>query len=136
MKTLSKYVQLCGLMSILTFAAPVSAGGQFSNEWEIGVSGSADASGSISFALTFKPANDGTARDPITIVTSVAADTSKDDIVNLIGNSFSAALGEDDFDVGISWGEHVKVAAEGDTPDFALTVGRNTLQSVSIEINY
>jgi len=133
-KTLGKLGLLCGLISIFAFAAPVSAADQFSDEWTIDVAGGAVAAGNISFMLTFEPGNDGMARDPINIDIPVAANTSEDDIVDLIGDSFSTALGKDDFAVAISWGEHIKVGAEGNTPEFALKVGSNTLQGVSIEI--
>lgn len=134
MKTLNKLGLLCGLIGVFAFASLVSASDQYSDEWKIGVSGSAVTAGNISFTLTFALGNDGAARDPITIDTPVAANTSEDDIVGLIGDSFSTALGKDGFDVDISWGERVKVDAEGDTPDFALTVASNTLQGVIIQI--
>jgi hypothetical protein len=134
MKTLNKIGLLCGLISFFAFAAPVNAADQFSDAWKIGVSGSAGSAGSISFTLTFEPDISGIARDPITIDAPVAANASEEDIVSLIGDSFSKSLGEDDFDVSISWGEHVQIAAEEDTPNFALTVASNTLQGVSIKI--
>jgi hypothetical protein len=134
MKTLSKLGLLCSLIAIFTFSAPLGASDQFGDEWKIGVSGNAVTAGSISFTLTFEPDNDGNAGDPVTIDTQVAANTSEEDIVSLIGDSFSTALGEDDFDVDISWGGQIEVAAEEDTPNFALTVANNTLQGVSIKI--
>ena len=134
MKTLNKLGLLCGLIGIFAFAAPVSAGDQFSDEWKIGVSGSAVTAGSISFTLTFEPGSDGMARDPITIDTPIAANTSVEDIISAISDAFSTALGEDDFDVEISWGEHVEVEAEGNTPEFALAITRNTLQGVAFKI--
>jgi hypothetical protein len=134
MKTLNKFGLLCSLISFFAFAAPVNADDQFADEWKISASGSAVTAGSISFTLTFEPDNDGNARDPITIDTPVAANASEDDIVSLIGDAFSKALGEDDFDVDISWGEKVEVKAQEDTPNFALTVANNSLQGVSIKI--
>jgi hypothetical protein len=134
MNTFNKIGLLCGLISFFAFTAPVIAGDQFGDEWKISISGDAVTAGSISFILTFEPDNDGNAGDPITIDTQIAANTSKEDMVSLIGNSFSTALGENDFDVDISWGEQIEVAAEEDTPNFALTVARNTLQGISIKI--
>jgi hypothetical protein len=134
MKTLGKLGLLFGLIGIVAFTAPLSASDRFSDEWKISVSGSAVTAGSISFTLTFEPDSGGMTRDPITIDTPVAANTSEDAIVGLIGDSFSTALGEDDFDVDISWGEHIEIKAEEDTPNIALTVASNTLQGVSIKI--
>jgi hypothetical protein len=133
MKTLNKLGLLCSLIGIFAFAAPVSAGDQFSDEWKIGVSGDAATAGSISFTLSFEQGN-GMARDPITIDTSVAANTSVEGIVSAISDAFSTALGEDDFDVEISWGEQVKVEAEGNTPKFALAISRNTLHGIGFKI--
>jgi len=134
MKTLKKLGLLCGLISFFAFAAPVNADDQFGDEWKISVSGSAVTAGSISFSLNFEPDNDGSVRDPISIDTSVAANASKEDIVSLIGNAFSSALAESDFNVDISWGEHIEVEAAEDTANFALTITKNTLQGVSIKI--
>jgi hypothetical protein len=134
MKTLNKFGLLCGLISFFAFAAPVNADDQFGDEWKISVSGSAVTAGSISFTLNFEPDNDGNARDPISIDAPVAANASQEDIVSSIADAFSKALGENDFNVDISWGEHVEVEAQEDTPNFALTLANNTLQGVSIKI--
>ena len=134
MRTLNKIGLLCGLIGFFAFAAPLSASDQFDDEWKIGVSGNAVTAGSISFTLTFEPDNNGSARDPITINIPVPANTSEEDIVSLLGDSFSSALGADGFDVAVSWGEHVKVEAEGDLPEFAIALTSNTVQNVNIEI--
>ena len=134
MKTLSKLGLLCSMIAIFTFSAPLGASDQYGDEWKISVSGNATNAGSISFTLTFEPDSGGNAGDPITVDAQIAANTSEEDIVSLIGDSVSTALGEDDFDVDISWGGQIEVAAEEDTPNFALTVANNTLQGVSIKI--
>jgi hypothetical protein len=134
MSVIKKIGLLCSAISMLGFTTVTLADDHFDDDWKISVSGGADAGGSISFTLTFEAADDGTVKAPITIDTPVAADASEDDIADLIGNSFKASLGEDEFDVDVSWGEHVKVEANGDTPDFVLTIANNTLQGVSIEI--
>jgi len=134
MKIINRIGLLCSVVAMCGFSSVVLADDHFNDDWKISVSGDADVGGSVSFTLTFEPAKDGTAKEAITIDTPVAADASEDDIADLIGNSFKAALGEDDFDVDVSWGEHVKVEADGDTPDFAITIANNTLQGVSIEI--
>jgi hypothetical protein len=134
MKTLGKLGLLCSLIAIFAFSAPVSASDKFSDEWNISVSGNAVTAGTISFKLTFEPGDDGSTRDPVTIETAVAANSSEDDIVGLLGDSISTALGDDDFDVDISWGEKIEVKAEGSTPEFSLTITGNTLKDVKIEI--
>jgi hypothetical protein len=135
MKLIRKIGMVCCVVSLFGFSSLAVADDHFNDDWKISVSGDAEAGGAISFTLTFEPAEDGTAKESITIETPVAADASEDDIADLIGNAFTAALGEDNFDVDVSWGEHVKVGAEGDTPDFVITIANNTLQGVSIEIN-
>jgi len=134
MKTFNKIGLLCGLICFLAFTAPVTAEDQFGDEWKISVAGNAVSAGSVSFTLTFEPDNSGNAGDPITVVTQIGANSSTEDMVSLIGDSFSTALSQDDFDVEISWGEQIRVAAQEDTPNFALIVANNTLQGVSIKI--
>jgi hypothetical protein len=134
MRTIRKLGLLCGVIAMFGFTALTFAHDHFGDDWKISVSGDADTGGSIGFTLTFEAADDGTVKAPITIDTPVAADASEDDIADLIGNSFKAVLGDDDFDVDVSWGEHVTVETDGDTPDFVLTIANNTLQGVSIEI--
>jgi hypothetical protein len=134
MKALSKLVLLCSLIGIFAFAAPVSASEKFSDDWKVGVSGNAVTAGKISFTLTFESGADGGTNDPIIIQATIPENSSEDDIVGLLGDSFSAALGDDDFDVSISWGEHIEIEAEGNTPEFALTISSNTLKDVKIDI--
>ncbi|MDH3673735.1 MAG: hypothetical protein OES46_21685 [Gammaproteobacteria bacterium] len=135
MNMLRKIMLAAGMTMLTGFLPAAFANDHFSDDWKISVSGDAESGGVVSFTLTFEPPEDGTAREAITIDTPVAADASENDIADLIANSLAAGLDEDGFDVDVSWGEHVEVKAEDDTPDFVITIANNTLQGVSFEID-
>jgi hypothetical protein len=135
MNALSKILLAAGITMLAGFLPMAFAGDHFDDDWKIRVSGDAESGGAVSFTLTFEPAEDGATREAITITTPVAEDASENDIADLIANSLKAGLDKDGFDVDVSWGEHIEVEAEDDTPDFVITIANNTLQGVSFEID-
>ena len=107
----------------------------WSDDWKISVTGKSSSAGTMSFKLTFEPGEDGAAADPVSIDVAIAEGTRDNDVAALITNNFQAALGDDDFNIDQSWGEHILVKTRGKAPDFALELTGNTVQSVSVEID-
>ena len=106
----------------------------WSDDWKIEVKGRADSAGTISFAMNFEPADDGTTADPISVDVLVPKDAKDNDIAETIANNFEALLGDKNFKVNQSWGENVTIKARKDAPDFELTMTGTNVQGISIEI--
>jgi len=106
----------------------------WADDWKIEVRGRADSAGTISFALTFEPGEDGTAADPVSIDVLVPDDSKDNDIAETIANNFEAVLGDENFKVNQSRGENVTVKAKKDTADFELTMTSSNVQGISIAI--
>ena len=106
----------------------------WSDDWKIEVSGRADSAGTISFAINFEPAEDGTTADPISVDVLVPEDTKDNEIAETIANNFSALLGDENFKVNQSWGENVTIKAKRDAADFELSMTSSNVQGISIEI--
>ena len=64
----------------------------------------------------------------------VSEGTSENDVADMIGNAFEVILGEDDFNIKVSWGENIKIEAKDDTPAFVLEIASSSVQGLSIEI--
>ena len=134
--TIPKYLTGVGLLLVLCGVASLAvADDQWSDDWKIEVSGRAKSAGTISFELTYKPGEDGTAADPVSVDVLVAEDARDNDIAGVITNNFEALLGEDAFKISQSWGENVTIKARGDAPDFALAMTSSSVLGISIEIN-
>jgi len=134
--TIRKYLTGVGLLLVLCGVALLAvADDQWSDDWKIEVSGRAKSAGTISFELTYKPGEDGTAADPVSVDVLVANDARDNDIAEVITNNFEALLGEDAFKINQSWGENVTIKARGDTPDFALALTSSSVQGISIVID-
>lgn len=112
----------------------IVADDHWSDDWKIEVKGRADSAGTISFAMNFEPAEDGTTADPVRVDVLVPEDAKDNDIAETIANNFEALLGDDNFKVNQSWGENVTIKARKDSPDFELTMTSSNVQGVSIEI--
>ena len=124
-----------GVFALLGFSPLTFADDDhFSDDWKISIDGKTASRGTLSFKLSFKPAEDGTVRDSVVVSVPVPEDAGENDVADMIGNAFKATLGEDDFDIDTSWGENVKVEAKRDTPDFSLVIADNPLQGISLEI--
>jgi len=134
MKIRNLPTNLAIFISIFSIAMLAGADDHWSDDWKISTSGRSSSNGALNFSLTFEPGKDGTAADPITIEVLIADNTRDNDIAELISNNFRGKLGEDDFKIDTSWGEHVKVKARGDTPDFVVELSGNTVQGISLEI--
>jgi hypothetical protein len=134
MKIIKQLGLLCVIATLLGIAPTAFADENWSDDWKISINGKTDNGGTLSFTVTFKPNDDGTVRDPVTVSAPIPEDTGENDAADMIGNAFAAILGEDDFDIDVTWGENIKVEANGDTPDFAIVIADNPLQGVSLEI--
>jgi len=128
MRVLSALILALGISSLAL------ADDHFSDDWKISIDGKTASRGELSFKMSFKPAEDGTVRDSVVVSVPVPEDTGENDVADMIGNAFKATLGEGDFDIDVDWGEHVKIEAQGDTPDFLLEIADNPLQGISLEI--
>jgi hypothetical protein len=135
MKKLGKLGLLCLLAGFLGVAPLAFADDHWSDDWKISVDGKSDSGGKISFKLTFEPDEDEAPRDAVTVDVLIPEGTGEDDMADMISNSFRAVLGDDDFDIDTSWGEHIKVEASGDTPDFVIEIAGNSVEGVDVEID-
>ena len=111
---------VCVLVASLGIAPLSLANDHWSDDWDIEVDGKSDNGGVVSFRIVFEPAEDGTSRDPITVDAPIGPKTGENDAADLIGNAFEAQLSDEEFKVSVSGGEHVKIKARGDTPDFVV----------------
>ena len=134
MKTLITKVSLAAVAGALLILAPLAQADDYDNKWKISVETKADSAGSVSFQLNFEPDKKGNQRESATVTAPIPAKTGRNDLADLIAAAFKGTLGEDDFDIEVEWGEHVKVHADGDTPDFVLELSNNTVQGLSIII--
>ena len=135
MKNFGK-LSLSFLMAGFLGVAPLAfADDHWSDEWKISVDGKSDSGGAINFKLTFEPDGDEAPRAPVTVDVLIPEGTGENDMADMISNSFRAVLGDDDFDIDTSWGEHIKVEADGDTPDFVIEVAGNSVDGVSVELD-
>jgi hypothetical protein len=113
-------------------AAPVNR--NFDEDWKITVNGKAKSAGAISFRVIFAPSYDGSPGPEKFIEVLVSEGTSENDAADMIGNAFQVILGEDDFNIKVSWGENIKIEAKDDTPDFVLELASSSVQGLSIEV--
>ncbi len=123
------------LFSLCGGLLPVVADNEWSGNEKIKVEGKAKSAGTISFKISFQPAEDGTAVDTVKIDVLVSDKTKKDDVAVFITNNFRAVLGDDNFKINQSWGNNVSVKAKGDTPDFSVEMTGNSVQGISLEID-
>jgi hypothetical protein len=112
--------------------APVN--GDFGDDWKITVNGKAKSAGAISFRVVFAPSYDGSPGPEKFVDALVPEGTGENDVADIISNAFKTILGEDDLKIKVSWGENIKVKAEGETPDFVVEIVSNSVQGVSVEI--
>jgi len=134
MKTHKRATGLTILITLF-FTSLAIADEHWTDDWEIVVDGKAESAGTISFTLTFEPGEDGTGANPVTVDVLIPADTSENDVAEIISNDFRAVLGDDGFKIDVSWGETVDVKARRDTADFVLTLSSNSVQGISLEID-
>jgi hypothetical protein len=134
-KALARKLGLVAGVVVLLGLAPVTqADDHWDDDWKISVSGKSKSAGSLSFTLTFEPADDGAAREAATVTVAIPEGTGANDMADLISAAFRGTLGDDQFHSEVDWGEHVKVKGKGDTPDFTVAIAQNTVQGLSLAI--
>lgn len=134
MKTLVRKLGLAAAVALLGLSPVVHADDHYDNKWKITVQSESDAAGSIGFTLTFEPDKEGNQRESVTVTAPIPENTGENELADLIAAAFKGTLGEDDFKIDVDWGEHVKVHADGDTPDFVVELSNNTVQGLSVVI--
>jgi hypothetical protein len=107
----------------------------WSGNGKITVDGKSKSAGTLSFEISFKPGEEGTAADSLAIDVPVSNKVKQNDIAGIIANSLSAKLGDKNFKVGINGGNKVKVTAKGDSPYFAIEMTSNSVQGISLKID-
>ena len=135
MKTAMRKVGPAVLGILLVLASVGHARDHYSEKWKISVESESVTAGLITFALTFQEEADGTRRDSVKVTAPIPEDTSRNDIADLIAAAFKGTLGDDDFKIGTSWGEHVKVKTRGETPEFVIELDSNRVEGLAVEIN-
>jgi hypothetical protein len=107
----------------------------WSGNGKVTVEGKSKSAGMLSFEISFKPGEDGTAADSLAIDVPVANKVRQNDIAGIIANSLSAELGDKNFKVNLVGGNKVKVTAKGDSPYFAIQMTNNSVQGISLKID-
>ena len=119
----------------LSMAALANANDHWSDDWDIEVDGRSDNGGVVSFRIVFEPSEDGTTRDPITVDAPIGPGTGENDAADLLANAFEANLSDEEFRVSVSGGEHVKLKARGDTPDFVVELAGSDIMGLTFDID-
>jgi hypothetical protein len=122
-------------MALLGLSSLALADDHWSGNGKIAVDGKSKSAGTLSFEISFKPGEDGTAADSLTIDVPVSNKVKQNDIAGIIANSFSAKLGDKNFKVGLVGGNKVKVTAKGDSPYFAIQMTSSSVQGMSLKID-
>jgi hypothetical protein len=125
----STFIALLGLSSLAL------ADDHWSGNGKITVEGKSGSAGTMSFEISFKPGDDGTAADSLTIDVPVSNKVRQNDVAGFIANSFSAKLGDKNFKVSLVGGNKVKVTAKGDSPYFAIQMTSSSVQAMSLKID-
>lgn len=99
-----------------------------SDKWRIEFDGKADRSGEIELALT--PENGS----PVSVVVSVADDTRENAVAQRVRDALATTFGSA-YQVELDDGEDVLVKARGGTADFEVTVVRNTVDGIDIDLD-
>ena len=102
---------------------------------KITVEGKSKSAGMLSFEISFKPDDDGTAADPLAIDVPVSNKVKQNDIAGIIANSLGAKLGDKNFKVSLVGGNKVKVTAKGESPNFAIQMTSSSVQGISLKID-
>jgi uncharacterized protein (DUF58 family) len=124
---LAATVRTAGLLLLLLTALPALAGN--SNKWRMEFSGKAKVDGEIE--LSFKP-KDGEAMQ---LVIAVPRRTSENRAAALVRDSIRAKFGKDVYHTEVDDGEDVLVKTRGSTPNFELTVLRNTATGLRLNLD-
>jgi uncharacterized protein (DUF58 family) len=123
---LTATIRTAGLLLLLA-ALPALAGN--SNKWRMEFSGKAKVDGEIE--LSFKP-KDGEAMQ---LVIAIPRRTSENRAAALARDSILAKFGKDIYHTEVDDGEDVLVKTRGSTPDFELTVLRNTATGLRLNLD-
>ena len=110
------------------FAATVHA--KPSGNWRIAFNHATDNDGAIVFRVA---PIDG---QPVDIEVKVPANTSENNVAELVRDSLKASLGSDNYRIGVDDGEDVVIKKRGKTKKFELTMVSTTLTGLNIKINH
>lgn len=131
-----KYMSLLAVLIMVFGGSSLSlADDHWADDGKIKVEGKAKSAGKISFKLSYKPNDKETVADQVVIDVLVPDKTKKNEIAEMIINSFRAMLGDENFKIKQSWGNNVIVEAKGKTPDFNIEFSSNSIQGISLEID-
>ncbi|KAF1712087.1 hypothetical protein CSC70_00715 [Pseudoxanthomonas kalamensis DSM 18571] len=120
-------VRLVFALLLLGLSLPLLAAP--SNKWRIEADGRSKVDGQVEFAFT--PEGGGA----IPLVVDIPARTRENDAARLIRDAVRSQFGEAVYHAEIDDGEDVLVKAKGDTPDFDLSIVRNTAAGLKIELD-
>ena len=101
-----------------------------SGNWRIEFDSRTDNDG----AVTFRVAPVG--GTPIDVEVKVPANTSENNVAELVSSALKATLGSKDYRVGVDDGEDVVVKKRGKTPKFELTMVSTTLTGLEIKVKH
>ncbi|KAF1689190.1 hypothetical protein [Pseudoxanthomonas koreensis] len=114
---------------LLAFAVATAALASPSNKWRVQLGGSAKVDGEVELSFTPK---DGTASS---VVVAIPKGTHENSAARLVRDAIKAQFGKDVYKVETDDGEDVLVKKRGKTPDFEVTVVRNTAEGLRVSLD-
>jgi hypothetical protein len=120
------------VVAVLTVAAIAGAASTAyakpSGSWRIVFNHVADNEGTL--VLRIAPIEGA----PIDVATTIPANTSENNVADLVSKSLKATLGTEKFRIGVDDGEEVVIKKRGKTKNFELTMVSTTLTGLTIKI--